>query len=307
MTRRGRMTATITRASTARTAVAATLLATTLSIVPPLLRAQPAESAASRGTGPESPVPGGNSGLPGVAAVDLQRQINDLRSDLLDERERRIVRVREASGFVFAVLAALIGVGGMWAHAKFRTIATEARFGAAVARAVAAGHPNLIPQSEAPLDASGQPPWPLPRLLLASPAVDPGAAPGDDRPNRPRTEHWTSNGNRLNDAAFHPGVPGDAAAEQERYEDMAADCTEAIRLSPDDPRLYLERGTALSGLQRHEEAVADYDRAIELDPENAAAYLSRSVAYAELERHDEALADYERLVELDPGLAGTSI
>ena len=312
--------------SAIRAAVVATLLATTLSIVPPLLRAESTEYPASRGTGPESAAPSGNSELPGDAAVDLQRQINDLRSDLLDERERRIVRLQEASGFAFGVLAALIGGGGLWAYAKFRTIATEARYGATVARAVAAGSPNLIPQAGAPLDSPGEVPWPLPRLLRAPPEVYPGAAPCDVGPNGPRAEHWSSNGHRLRDAAVYPGVPGsnpaipqrpdpgtsgpgpgDADAEQERYEDVVADCTEAIRLSPDDPRLYLERGTALVGLHRHEEALADYDRAIELDSENAAAYLSRSVAYAELDRHDEALADYERLAQLDPGLAGTSI
>ena len=98
--------------SAIRAAVVATLLATTLSIVPPLLRAESTEYPASRGTGPESAAPSGNSELPGDAAVDLQRQINDLRSDLLDERERRIVRLQEASGFAFGVLAALIGGGG---------------------------------------------------------------------------------------------------------------------------------------------------------------------------------------------------
>ena len=178
--------------SAIRAAVAATVLATTLSIVPPLLRSQSAQSPASRGTDPESAAPGGNSELPGDAAVDLQRQINDLRSDLLDERERRIVRLQEASGFVFAVLAVLIGVGGLWAYAKFRTIATQARFGAAVAPAVAAASPDLILHPGTPLDASGELPWPLLRLLRAPPEVAPGAPPSDAGPNRQPAEHWAS-------------------------------------------------------------------------------------------------------------------
>lgn len=65
----------------------------------------------------ETPRPGRASGPdadPGNAAiVDLQRQVNDLRSELLD---------------------IAIGIGGLWTYAKFRSIAHEASIGAAAAR-----------------------------------------------------------------------------------------------------------------------------------------------------------------------------
>ena len=52
---------------------------------------------------------------PGNAAVvDLQRQVNELRSDLLDERQRRIERWREANGLVLVFLGIAIGIGGLW-------------------------------------------------------------------------------------------------------------------------------------------------------------------------------------------------
>ena len=72
--------------------------------------------------GPPGPALERLSGPELAAIVDLQRQVNELRSDLLDERERRIGRLQEANG---AVLALVIGVGGLWAYAKFRAIATR--------------------------------------------------------------------------------------------------------------------------------------------------------------------------------------
>ena len=88
-----------------------------------------------------------------------------------------------------------------------------------------------------------------------------------------------------------------------RLEETIADCTEAIRLDPDSPRLYLERARAHSKLDRYEEAVADYDRAIGLDSDSAAAYLGRCHTNSELRRHEEGIEDYDHAVHLDPDLA----
>lgn len=73
--------------------------------------------------------------------------------------------------------------------------------------------------------------------------------------------------------------PGLARAEDDtdhqRLEEVVADCTVAIRLNPDDSRLYLERTKARSALQLHEAAIDDYDRVVRLDADNPAAYLGR--------------------------------
>ena len=276
--------------------------------------------------GPPAPALERLSGPEPAAIVDLQRQVNELRSDLLDERERRIGRLQEANGAVLAVLALVIGVGGLWVYAKFRAIASEARIGAAAARALANAEPNLMPKPW-PLPAeSGVTPHPLPRLLRASVGLDTGLAPALGVANGSPAAPWASNGLRashgpvkepeLGSGAASPqrpdhGTPdpdrGGEDAEVQRCEEVVADCTEALRRAPDDPRLYLERGNALSGLQRYEAAVADYDRAILLDPDNAAVYLARCQARSELGLHDQALEDYERIVRLDPDLAGSAV
>lgn len=66
--------------------------------------------------------------------MDLQGQITDLRSDLLDEREKRIGRWQESNGTALVVLGIVIGIGGLWAYAKFRAIAVAAGTGMAAKR-----------------------------------------------------------------------------------------------------------------------------------------------------------------------------
>ena len=291
-----------------------------------------AQSAASTGlagvpgrVGPPSAARDRRSHPDSAEIVDLQKQVNELRSDLLDERERRIDRLQEANGAVLVVLGLLIGVGGLWAHAKFRSIASEARIGAAAARALATVEPNLTPQPSALSEESRVPTRPFPRLLRASVEGEVRPVPGRGGANGSTAGLWASSGLRASDEPVdEPGHNASSALRQhldpttpdldlgaddadlQRYDEAVADCTEAIRLSPDDPRLYLERGNALSGLQRFEAAVADYGRAILLDPDNAAAYLARCHARSELGLHDEALEDYEHIVSLDPDLAESS-
>ena len=216
-----------------------------------------------------------------VAVVELQRQVNEIRSDLLDERERRIDRRQEANGAVLVVLGVLIGIGGLWTYAKFHAIAREARIGAAAARAHVAPPRDLLHQPGLPGEEFRR----LEGLACTALAFDPGTASSDVGAAGPAAEPWACNGHRSQSApkrefvpGFGPAMPrrtdlgtpgpesGEDDVELQRCEDVVADCTEAIRLSPDDPQLYLERGNSQFRLGRYEEAVADYDRVIRLDP-----------------------------------------
>ena len=248
-----------------------------------------------------------------VGYVDLQRQINELRSDLLDEREQRIGRQLEANGAVLLGLGIVIAIGGLWFYAKFRAIATEASIGAAAARQYVLAPPRLAPGlagTRGPADEALQP---IPLLVSAGLEAEPATREtvnGSFRGSSPATprlqlfRYPLSRDNR--GSPVGRSGPGLDDADLQRYEDVIADCTEAIRLDPDDSRLYLERAGAHSMLDRYEEAVADYDRAIVLDPDHAAAYLGRCHAKSELGRHEEAIEDYDHAVHLDPASASAS-
>ena len=239
--------------------------------------------------------------------VELQRQLNELRSDLLDEREQRIGRQLEANGTVLVVLGIVIGVAGLWFYARFHAIATEARVGASAARCYSLAPPGLLPGSARIREQSDEGLRPSPLLVYAGLEGEPGtraSANGSSRgssPTSPRLQvlrHPLSPDDRSS-LAGRAGLALDDA-DLHRLEETIADCTEAIRLDPDSPRLYLERAGAHAGLDRYEEAVGDYDWAIRLDPDSAAAYLGRCHAKSELGMHEEAIEDYDQAVRLDP-------
>ena len=94
--------------------------------------------------------------------------------------------------------------------------------------------------------------------------------------------------------------PRGTVADTWEYQEALAECTEAIRLDPDHPHAWLERGDLKSRQGQYEGAIADYDQAIRLDPRNAGAYANRSLAKSELGHHDEALADLDQAMRLDP-------
>ena len=245
--------------------------------------------------------------------VELQRQLNELRSELLDEREQRIGRQLEANGAVLVVLGIVIGIGGLWFCAKFRAIASEATIGAAATRRYVLVPPGLLPGSARIRGPSDEASRPLPLLVSAELEAELGtrtSANGSLRrssPMSPRLQVF-----RYPLSPDDRGSPADRAGlglddvGLHRLEETIADCTEAIRLDPDSPRLYLERAGARASLERYEEAVADYDRAIGLDPDHAAAYLGRCHAKSELGRHEDAIEDYDHAVHLDPASTSAS-
>jgi tetratricopeptide (TPR) repeat protein len=74
----------------------------------------------------------------------------------------------------------------------------------------------------------------------------------------------------------------------------------ALRLSPYDARLYLNRGSAYAGLGNYDLAIADFTRCIELDPRDLSAYDLRAAAYAAIRNYDGVIADCTRAIALNP-------
>ena len=265
--------------------------------------------AASDGTGEAGRRTSREAGPEEAGHVELQRQVNELRSDLLDERERRIERQLEASGAVLVVLGIVIGVGGLWFHARLRAIAAEASIGVAVARGYVPAPGGLLPEGGIARPPPGEGLGPLRLLDGPGPQAGPDTvarANGDARASSFAAPRPQAPGRALpSDGLPGPTAPAVPAPDDdvERREEAIADCTEAIRLDPRNPRLYLERAGIRSELDRLEEAIGDYDRAIRLDPDLVAAYLGRCHARSQLGLHEEAIEDYDHLVRLDPEAA----
>ena len=291
------------------TAVSAVVLATSGFLVLPGGRAQtaagptpaPAAPAEPHGTVPAAPAAGWD---PSPARLDLQRQVNELRSDLLDERERRVARQMAVNAAALVLLGIVVGVGGLWFYARFQAIAVRASIGAAEGRHYVFVPPGQLSGPATLREPSSEALQPLPLPLSAGLKGEPvttGSANGNSRASPQEAPRFHAFRRTLS-----PEDRGLDDADLHRLEETIADCTEAIRVDPDSPRLYLERAGARSKLDRYEEAVADYDRAIGIDSDNAAAYLGRCHAKSELGRYEEAIEDYDRAVDLDPASASVS-
>ena len=86
-------------------------------------------------------------------------------------------------------------------------------------------------------------------------------------------------------------------------EAAVAACTKAIELNPALAEAYNNRGNAKADLGQHEAALADHDRTIELNPTLATAYYNRGNTKRSLGQYDAELADYDRAIELNPTFA----
>lgn len=83
-----------------------------------------------------------------------------------------------------------------------------------------------------------------------------------------------------------------------RYNKMIRDATEAIRLNPGEPTLYLARGWAFFELEKTDEQIADATMAINLKTKNGKAFFLRADGYLRQGRNHKALGDLTRAINL---------
>lgn len=80
-----------------------------------------------------------------------------------------------------------------------------------------------------------------------------------------------------------------------------ADVSLLIKINPEDPAGYLERGFLYrNNFRDSEKALVDFSKAIELDSNSINAYRSRAFIYHHLEEYEKALADLNKVIEIDP-------
>jgi tetratricopeptide (TPR) repeat protein len=102
-----------------------------------------------------------------------------------------------------------------------------------------------------------------------------------------------------NDARVY-AYRGDTHRLQCEYERAIADFTLALRLEPSDHSALVSRANAYQCSGEHARAVADCRAALEINPHNATAYRIRAAAHAELGAVDLALADLSAAISLAP-------
>ena len=84
------------------------------------------------------------------------------------------------------------------------------------------------------------------------------------------------------------------------YQKAIADYAEAIRLDPNFPKAYNNRGAAYLDLGEYEDAIADHTEALRIDRNYYPAYHGRGLAYHDLGDYEQAIADFESYLGLAP-------
>ena len=76
--------------------------------------------------------------------------------------------------------------------------------------------------------------------------------------------------------------------------------TNSIRLEPNAPNSYHNRGFAYHEDGQYQRAIGDFNKAIRLKPDLAPVYVSRGVAYYELGQYQRAIEDFNEAIRLKP-------
>jgi tetratricopeptide (TPR) repeat protein len=91
------------------------------------------------------------------------------------------------------------------------------------------------------------------------------------------------------------------SAEQIHFFDQAiADYTQAIKLDPNNARIYYERSSTYHAKEDYDKAIADSTQAIRINPNFGDAYNLRGMAYEKKNDYDKAIADYTQALKLKP-------
>ena len=85
--------------------------------------------------------------------------------------------------------------------------------------------------------------------------------------------------------------------------DAIIGCTAAIRLDPQSPDAFNNRGLAYAAQHDYARAIADYSGAIRLNPQYAQAFNNRGNTYRIQKDYARAIADYDEAIRVRPQFA----
>jgi len=74
----------------------------------------------------------------------------------------------------------------------------------------------------------------------------------------------------------------------------------ALKLAPQDPEIWIDRGQALATAKNYKEAIQDFDQALKIDGERADALMFRASAWRYMEDLGKARADIDKALKIAP-------
>ncbi|RKU35122.1 hypothetical protein C6496_17680 [Candidatus Poribacteria bacterium] len=286
----------------------------------------------------EANVEGRASSVNAVTDIENQRQINDLRSEYLDDRAASLNQWLVVIGLVLAFFAVAIpvvtGIAAYVAYTQFQRIESEAAEYLKEAKGYANEAAQYLKDIQAQKEiaeevVSGLTSGDITKLVQpgtseVSPEVgsmlralrrEPGTSVID---NAIVEAIRLSQEGKIDDAIekwgsianISEGVDNDVAAGAffargmikesalSRHEEAISDANEAIRLKPNYAEAYFLRGLSKNNLGRREESIPDFNEAIRLLPNYAEAYFLRGLVKANLRKVEEAKVDYQMALKI---------
>ena len=264
---------------------------------------------------------------PVAGIIEIQDRFSDLRSELLDGREK-LVDWWLVGTATFLTLFGLGAVGaGYLGFKRFHEIKVEARKNVTASKKYAEEARSLVEEIKAKRDEAESI---VEDAEVAAKNPDKTKQAVNDVHNNPKASlmdkaraaavSLQQQGKRDDavekwQAIAHvaEGTDNDLAAsawfsigyliQNEDQEDSIRYYDKAILLKSDLAKAYNNRGIAKYALGCHQAAIADYDQTIFLKPCSAKAYNNRGIAKYALGCHQAAIADYDRAILLNPNYA----
>ena len=283
-----------------------------------------------KGSEQEPQTQGGPERESRAVEVALQRRFDEVRRELLEEREKSIDRWLTAVSVVLTFFGIVIPIVGWRAWGRFRKIEAEARGSAKAAEEHAVEAAQLVQdiiqhkkQSEQALEelrrlnaeVAQEEPEQASRAAEAvrdnpdAPLIDKAIGFAISRQSEGHTREavdlWRSiskvaeaaNDNALQIRAWHSTA---FLLMDSHPEEAIAGFDKVIGLDPNRLTAYGNRGIARSKLGDHRPAISDFNKVLYLDPNDAKAYLHRGLAKAKLGDHRAAISDFDKAIDLDP-------
>ena len=274
--------------------------------------------------------------ISGEVDVEIQNRLNEIRSELLDERANTIDWWLAVTALVLTFFGIVVVIAGFFGYRRFQEILNEAREGAKAAAEhaeIAVNHAKVAERrvmeienirdksreiledlnAQSDYDSSEHTNQVDDRIQFNSEAslMDRAVASAAGFQKRGETEKAVEKWRAIANIAEESDNVLAAKAwnsiayliRNESLEKSIAALHESIRHNPDNASAYYNRGTGKIKLNLHEAAISDFDEAIRLNPDHAFAYNNRGTAKARLDLHDSALADFEDAIRLNPNSA----
>ena len=83
-----------------------------------------------------------------------------------------------------------------------------------------------------------------------------------------------------------------------KFDQALSDFNAALKLKPNDAKLYDYRGMVYRCKNMNDKALKDFDKAMKLDPKFALPYRNRAMLYSDLGKYDKCLADLNKAKSL---------